>query len=53
MTLGKWSLWTRDLEEEIVDAARELGIGIGIGIGIGQRYRNVRAGYGESPEKVA
>jgi aryl-alcohol dehydrogenase-like predicted oxidoreductase len=47
MTLGKWSLWPRDLEEEIVDVARELGIGIG------QRYRNARAGYGESPEKVA
>ena len=25
---SEWSLWTRDLEEEVVDVARELGIGI-------------------------
>nr|POF26685.1 putative aldo-keto reductase 1 [Quercus suber] len=25
---GKWSLWTRDIEEEIIPLSRELGIGI-------------------------
>ena len=25
---SEWSLWTRDLEEEVLGVARELGIGI-------------------------